>query len=123
MASVLLFNINAPEKIRQLTILSVRLNFSCIVVPSDQQYCLISDLLSGTAGARSVPAFFDEMIVLEGFGKADLNFLLNEMIRTDTVVPLKAVVTPTNLEWTAAQLHAELRSEHLRMSARRNSGR
>ena len=121
MASVLMFNINDPEKIRQLTILSIRLNFACRVVPADQQYCLIRSLLTGVQGARSVPAFYDEMIVMDGLAGEDLNFLLNEMIRTGTTVSLKAVVTPTNLDWTAAQLHAQLRNEHQHMRALRSA--
>ena len=109
---VLAFNITDEKKISQLNILSIRLNFSLLAVPPRQQGCLIRDLLSGTpASPAPGKPFGDEMLVLADFDHADLNFLLNELIRTGQRVALKAVATPTNIRWTALQLHDQLVAE------------
>jgi len=109
---VLAFNIADEKKINQLNILSVRLNFSLSMVPRQQQGCLLRNLLAGTPGSPAPgKPFSDEMLVLAEFDHADLNFLLNELIRTGQQVRLKAVATPTNLQWTAVQLHRQLLAE------------
>ena len=111
-ASVLMFNISDPEKVNLIRVLSIRLNFACRTVPPDRQGCLIRDLLD-RGGDSPVPGkpFYDEMLVMDGFSHPDLNFLLNELIRTGHTIRLKAVVTQTNEKWTAGMLHAQLLSE------------
>ena len=109
---VLAFNITDEKKISQLNILSIRLNFLLTAVPRERQGCLIRDLLSGApASPAPVKPFEDEMLVLADFDHEDLNFLLNELIRTGRRVALKAVATPTNVQWTAVQLHHQLVAE------------
>ena len=58
------------------------------------------------------------MLVMDGFDYDNLNFLLNEMIRTGNVIPLKAVTTPTNIRWTVAMLHRQLETENREMKSR-----
>lgn len=119
MAAVLMLNL-APEKRNLLLVLSIRLNFVCRDVLPGEQQCRISDLLSGTAPQTHSAGkpFRDEMLVMDGFDHDNLNFLLNEMIRTGNVIPLKAVTTPTNIRWTAAMLHHQLESENREMRIR-----
>ncbi|MBO7662663.1 MAG: DUF3783 domain-containing protein [Clostridia bacterium] len=116
MPKVLAFNIEQPEKVQELSILALRLNYKLITVPCRQQGCLIRDLLDGrdTPPAPGVP-FEEEMLVFYGFEHEDLNFLLNELIRTNRRVALKAVVTATNVEWTASQLYLQLKKENMEM--------
>ena len=117
MASVLMFNITDPQKVNELNVLSLRLNFSLQAVPCDRQHCLIRNLLDGKDSASAAtPVFKDEMLVMDGMTHADLNFLLNELIRTGNSIPLKAVVTPTNREWPAAMLYTQLVQENRRMN-------
>ena len=117
MPRVLSFNIADPEKRNELNILSLRLNFSLVPVPPEKQGCLISDLLAGKDSAPGAfTPFTEEMLVLADFEKEDLNFLLNELIRTGQPIALKAVVTPSNAGWTASALHAQLLAEHRQMN-------
>ena len=107
-----MFNIADPDKLNLLQVLSVRLNFALYAVSPERQGCRIRDLLSrrGDSAPSSKP-FRDEMLVLDGLSHPDLNFLLNELIRTGHPVRLKALVTPTNQEWTALALHGQLLAE------------
>ena len=118
MAAVLMINL-APEKRNLLQVLSIRLNFACREVLPSEQYCVISDLLSGPARIPSAgKPFRDEMLVMDGFDHESLNFLLNEMIRTGNAIPLKAVTTLTNIRWTVAMLHRQLETENREMKSR-----
>ncbi len=120
MAKLLLFNIQNPETRSQLQVLSLRLNYSMIDVAPEKQHCRIRDLLSGLAAENPVsePAFTDEMLVMNGFDRADLNFFLNELRRAGHIIRLKAVVTETNQLWSARQLHDTLVAESLAMQPR-----
>ena len=115
MAAVLMINL-VPEKRNLMQVLSVRLNFACREVAPREQHCRISDLLSGTPSVPSAGKLFhDEMLVMDGFDHENLNFLLNELIRTGNQIPLKAVTTPTNVRWTVAMLHRQLEAENREM--------
>ena len=120
MAKLLLFNIQNPALRSQLQVLSLRLNYSLIAVPSDRQHCRLRDLLSGlnSGAADAASAFTDEMLVMNGFERTDLNFFLNELRRAGHTVRLKAVVTETNQFWSARQLHDTLVAEALSMPSR-----
>ena len=121
MAKLLLFNIQNPETRSHLQVLSLRLNFTMIDVAPEKQYCRIRDLLSGLTGENpdSAPSFQDEMLVMNGFDRGDLNFFLNELRRAGHVIRLKAVVTETNQFWSARQLHDTLVAEALSMQSRK----
>ncbi len=57
--------------------------------------------------------FQDEMIVMVNFGNKLLNELLGEMrAMHQPGVALKAVLTPTNMQWNSIQLHEALLREH-----------
>ena len=120
MATVLLFNISQPDKVNLLQVLSIRLNFYCRIVPPEYQGCVIRDLLDRQCDrSMSGKPFHDEMLVMDGLSHPDLNFLLNELIRTGLQIRLKAVVTPTNEKWTPAMLHAQLLAEDRMMNRNR----
>lgn len=57
--------------------------------------------------------FSDEMVIMVNFGGKLLGQLLNEMrAMHQPGVALKAVLTPTNMNWNSLQLHEELLREH-----------
>ena len=72
---------------------------------------------------RSSPAFLTqsvpEMLVMHGFGQARLDAFLR-FFREEGVrrVELKAVLTPTNAAWTAAELSRHLAAERDAMQKR-----
>ncbi len=113
-----MFNIR-DRKAEEIRILSVRMNFACRDIPQAFQSSLISSLLEGRMEQNTAgKPFSDEMLVMDGFTHPDLNFLLNELIRTENRIALKAVVTPVNRNWTAAMLHAQLVAENREMQSR-----
>ena len=121
MAAILMFNL--PDlKAEEIRILSIRLNFACRDVAPSCQNMLIRDLLNGSvAHSSSGNPFRDEMLVMDGFSHPDLNYLLNELIRTGNQVALKAVVTPVNREWSASFLRSRLIEEDREMHSRGKS--
>lgn len=63
--------------------------------------------------------FSDEMLVMCGLG-SQMNAFLAYLRKEKVIIPLKAMLTPTNQLWNSAQLYAEIRQEHEQM-ARLNS--
>lgn len=66
--------------------------------------------------ASPAPGFGDAMLVICFMLSDQLDGLLAEMRRAGISVPLKAVLTPTNVAWSSAQLHDELVREHEQMT-------
>lgn len=60
------------------------------------------------------PAFPMEMMVFSGIDSAQMNTFLTEYKQTGVpAIPLKAIITPHNVFWTAEALFNELLKEHL----------
>lgn len=120
MPKCLLFNIKDPAKRSLLSTLALRLNCRMIDVDSSSQNAVIRDLLSRSVSGASLPsavhAFTDEMLVINGMTRGDLDFMLNEMNRCGCTVALKAVVTDINQHWTAGFLHDTLVREAASMN-------
>lgn len=56
--------------------------------------------------------FMDEMLVIGADTEDRLDKALFLMRQEKVSVPLKAVITPTNLSWTSLALHDEIAEEH-----------
>ena len=86
-----------------------------------EEYALPIGALAGipmaTSGAPSGQAFDDEMLVMCHMLSDQLDAVLQGM-RTRGVprIALKAVLTPTNVTWSSAQLRDELAREHAAMA-------
>lgn len=62
------------------------------------------------------PDFMAEMIVFSGLNQQQMDTFLAEYKATgEQPVPLKAIITPYNISWTADALFRELMKEHLRL--------
>ena len=116
MAQILLFNIGA-DKLRRIRPLALRLGLGCrCVAPEDQARTLgalcgrVEDIPADETDAS--PAFAGEMLVMDGLNSAQFHGLLDGLRRERAAVSLKAVVTETNLGWSAARLYRELSAEH-----------
>ena len=98
-----------------------RFSVPCREVPAEAQghplgYVLgLDGFPPGKAPAE--PPFADEMLVMHGLSKRQFNGLLDGLRQAGVQVPLKAVVTPHNVGWSANQLYAEIRAEHEAMRA------
>lgn len=83
-------------------------------VPPQDYACSLAALAAGRAdGAGYDGAVFDEpMLLFCSFSAARLDLALNGLRREGIAVPLKAVLTASNRDWTALALHGELAREH-----------
>ena len=82
--------------------------------------------LCGFAAPADSPAadqqpFTDELLLMANFTPALANNLLKGMRQAQLSVPLKAVLTPTNVSWTLYQLHEEISAEAAGMASHKES--
>ena len=117
--TVLLYNCSGPQwsKLRQVFLMQ-KLRMKA-VVPG--QYGLtLSQVLEGSGETAGVEEeFSDPMLVFCSLTGPQLDRLLGAMKRSKLPpIPLKAVLTPTNRDWTSQQLWQELRREHQAMRER-----
>ena len=85
------------------------------------QYGLpLAQVLEGSGESAGVEEeFSDPMLVFCSLTGPQLDRLLGAMKRAKLPpIPLKAVLTPTNRDWTSQQLWQELRREHQAMQER-----
>ena len=65
---------------------------------------------------RTEKPFREEMLVMHELTQRQFHFLLDGMKQQKVSVPLKAVTTPSNLDWSSARLYRELTAEHRAMT-------
>ncbi|MBR2822885.1 MAG: DUF3783 domain-containing protein [Clostridia bacterium] len=122
MASVLLFNFTDEKRSLAVKAQLFRLSIACRdVAPADQRHPLgfllgLAEYGPGAPAARA--PFADEMLVMHDLSQRQFHGLLDGMKQAGIQVPLKAVITPHNVGWTAERLHSEIRSEHEAMRNR-----
>ena len=64
----------------------------------------------GEKGDNAAPS--EECLLIAGFDRQPLSDLVDLLRETGVRIPLKAVYTPHNREWSFTQLVAELKKEH-----------
>ena len=117
--TLLTYNLN-PEAAAALKRLCDGLNIRCrAVAPSE--YALPVGALAGipvskAPAAPSGQGFDDAMLVICFMLSDQLDALLAAMRQAGVRVPLKAVLTPTNVAWSSARLRDELAREHEQMN-------
>ena len=111
--TILTFNLN-ETRLSKLRFLCMKLGLAVKAVPVEDFCQPISALCGMTESAEPAPAeaFPEEMLI---FCHMD-NTLVNRFLQTAkqmryVPVALKAILTPTNAEWTPVQLVAELKQE------------
>ena len=117
--TVLLYNCSGPQwsKLRQVFVMQ-KLRMKAV---EPGQYGLpLAQVLEGSGESAGVEEeFSDPMLVFCSLTGPQLDRLLGAMKRaTLPPLPLKAVLTPTNRDWTSQQLWQELRWEHQAMQER-----
>lgn len=112
---VLMYNLN-NDKGSRLRLVCLKLHIRVRSVRAEeyaQPVGALAGLCLPVSGAPEAPGFEDEMLVLVNFDGALLNRFLGQIRASRTPgVALKAVLTPTNMLWSSAQLHHEIRREH-----------
>lgn len=117
--TVLLYNCSGPQwsKLRQVFVMQ-KLRMKAV---EPGQYGLpLAQVLEGSEESAGVEEeFSDPMLVFCSLTGPQLDRLLGAMKRAKLPpIPLKAVLTPTNRDWTSQQLWQELRREHQAMQER-----
>ena len=56
--------------------------------------------------------FTDEMLVMCGFNGRQMDIFTKKLRSSRCTVPLKAMLTQTNANWTPVKLHQEIAAEH-----------
>lgn len=106
--TLLLCNV-AQEKMGALRLCAVRMGCRLLTVPPQRQGLTVGELLSDAAGECPTDApFTEELLVMADLPAGGLNLLLGQLRRSRVSIALKAVVTPTNREWSLARLYGEL---------------
>lgn len=137
MARVLLYNFRNEARRKKVKVLLFRLALPSREVEPEEQGYPLGTLLGapGTVyeepaapeteqGEPAVPGeaadepFTEEMLVMHGLAPRQFHGLVDGLRQQGVIVPLKAVVTPHNIQWTSARLHRELRLEHAAMSGK-----
>ena len=116
--TVLLYNVKGKPYAPQLQKVMLKLGIRIKVIAPDEYTQKIGEFVGITpnpsAEAPAVApstAIEDEMMIMHNFSQERLNLLLAELRKEGISIPLKAVVTPHNSNWSSYELHAELSEE------------
>ena len=113
---VLIYNIHDPLRKKRLKMLLLSLKIRAKIVTGEQYGQPIGTL----AGIKDIPpapdlgqpaAMTEEMLIMCHFPEALLNCFLPLLRKNGLVIPLKAVLTPTNAAWSSYKVYRELRRE------------
>ena len=111
--TILTFNLS-ESRLSKLRFLCMKLGVPVKAIPAEDFAQPIGALcgLAGRAEAQSAELFPEEMLVFCHMDNAAVNrFLQSARQMRFAPVALKAILTPTNAEWTPIQLCAELKQE------------
>lgn len=120
MPALLMYNLEG-ERARRLRMIAMMLKIRVRPVAPEEYGERLAALagLEAPAGAPAEAPFDGEMLVFAEFSNALLDRFLSEMKRAKLSVALKAVLTPTNAQWTSARLRGELDREREALRAGR----
>lgn len=121
MARVLLYNFRNEARRKKVKALLFRLALPSREVEPEEQGYPLGTLLGEPGempGEATDEPFTEEMLVMHGLAPRQFHGLVDGLRQQGVIVPLKAVVTPHNIQWTSARLHRELSAEHAAMSGK-----
>lgn len=116
---LLLYNLSQNLILKQT--LSM-MNIQCFHIESKDYNKTIKYLLGLDSNSYedSGDDFLDEMIIMYEFSDEQLETLLSILKINNIKIPLKAIVTDTNINWNSIQIRNELIKEHSYMQKKRN---
>ena len=115
--SVLLYNFTDKERADKVKFIFVLMGIKIRSVRKED-YLQPVGALSGIADISRTDAVYDgegfdgEMLVICGLTDPQMDQMLAYFRREGIRIPLKAVLTPTNMHWNSLELHDELVREH-----------
>ena len=116
--TVLLFNIQDEARLRGLKRILMLMKVRVRVVKKDE-YLQPVGFLAGVKELEAEQPVYEgeeldnEMMVMAGFSSSQVDLLLAQMRKAKlTRMNYKAILTPTNMNWTVPQLYEELKKEH-----------
>ena len=119
--TVLLYNIDKTQAGKAIISILEKLNVKIIIVESCDLmnpigYILgIEDFQRGSEALTTIPQ--DDMMVMAGFEEKQVDILL-QIFREANIpfIPLKAIVTQTNVIWTFMQLLQNVKNEYIELT-------
>lgn len=119
--TVLLYNIDQTEAGKAIISILEKLNVKVISVKSSDLmnplgYLLgVDDFERGTEALNEIPN--DDMMVMAGFEDQQVDILLQIFQEAKIpFIPLKAIVTQTNIHWTFMQLLKNVKAEYMELT-------
>nr|WP_296029831.1 DUF3783 domain-containing protein [uncultured Dorea sp.] len=119
---ILCYNLKGTKKGRKLGMLGSFLGFRIKYVEKEEYLKSIGELTglinekettdSQISEQQDTEAFEEEMIVIQMEDHRMLDKLLFQMRKEKVQIPLKAVVTVQNQNWTSEALYKEIKKEH-----------
>ena len=119
---ILCYNLKGTKKGRKLGMLGSFLGFRIKYVEKEEYLKSIGELTglinekettdSQISEQQDTEAFEEEMIVIQMEDHRMLDKLLFQMRKEKVKIPLKAVVTAQNQNWTSEALYKEIKKEH-----------
>ncbi|MCI9131479.1 DUF3783 domain-containing protein [Thomasclavelia cocleata] len=119
--TVLLYNIDKSEAGKAIISILEKLNVKIIIVKSSDLMNPIGYILGekgferGTEALTTIPN--DDMLVMAGFEDKQIDILLQIFKEANIpFIPLKAIVTQTNVNWTFMQLLNNVKNEYFELT-------
>lgn len=119
MKTVLLYNFSG-ERLQKVKTAVMLARAGVKVVEKESYGKRLGSLLGaegyGSDDADGIEDFNDEMLVMSGFDRDDIDRLIIALRKTGAGrVALKAVVTPTNINWSSSELFRAVKADHEEM--------
>ncbi len=116
--TVLLYNIKGQPYTPQLKAILLKMAIRIKVITPEEYNKKIGEFIGISTNPSAQPPAVepssqieDKMLIMHNFTEQRLNLLLGELRKAGIIIPLKAIITPHNSNWTSYELHAELSQE------------
>ncbi len=119
MKTVLLYNFSG-ERLQKAKAAVLLARAGARVVEKDSYGKRLGELVGAKGYETEVTSeyrdFDEELLVMSGFDRGDIDRLIAALRQTGVGrVALKAVVTPTNIDWNSSQLFYAVKADHEEM--------
>lgn len=107
---------NDAEKTAVIEKVFAPMGISVKTVGEDEYYKPLSVLVFGIGKAAeptdTADTINEPMMILHGLDRNLLDKAVTALRKNDVIIPLKAITTPTNLNWSSVKVFRNLKEEH-----------